>query len=585
MFFSLADELIKTKRVNGSITGGKRAGKATFVPAVYARAQAKWVDDFLAQNGYVEYDALTRLGISEPRAFIKRRFPAGDLTFLSTCCVGDQILSNLESSIEDVISGDSWIDVSPLLPSVLSPEDGKQLLQKIVDSKGNNAPSSKSGRGSVQVFADTVLFTEPMLEKVEKSFDALIAAQAKEDIESKKYEKLLGQKVERFDMEDDGPDRKEERRKKATGGKGGGGTQGRETKTKSTKKKYKGSGKGDNWSDEEESGGHQAQSKKKGGGGGSIVQKIEYMSRDQLEEKLASISMLQDCPEELYEELAAVFHSKLNQKFKAQIMDLYQSSILASTHGKRKTIGELQEKANSLMTMIKLFEKGVRVFESDSPEQKSLEKHLLRTSCTELVNAVFAFVRDENGDGGGGSELSSEQRVKVLAKVPKDVGESLHNIHKALSGDSVAKFIECFEADSAKACDIFIRKSDKKKDRQIVFNHRQSLIEQLERCEDPALTLHLGSLVIFIIQTGNILQASGKFVPQILSKVLPSLEEDQGEFLLGYQKRVQSLFSAASSEEDDGRSKEEKKAELEAELSRLKEIVLKMKKAGGGSKD
>ena len=577
----LADELIKTKRLNGTLSGGKRSNKATFVPAVYAKAQAKWVEDFFSQNGYIEYDALTRLGITEPKVFIKRRFQSSqELTFLSTCCVGEQIVSNIESSIEDVVSGGSWIDVSHLMPTVLSPDDGKLLIQKIIDTKlssGGSSKSSASSGGNVQLLADTILFTTPMLEKVEKSFDTLISDQAKADIENKKYEKLLGQKnMERFDVEDSVVDKKEERRKKATGGKGGGGTQGRETKTKSTKKKYKGK---DDWSDDDDDQSQSVQqSKKKGGtsalGGG--VQKIEYMSRTQLEEKLGTISMLQDCPEELYEELAGLLYSKLNNKFKSQVTDLYQTSILAVTHGKRKTIGELQEKCNALMTMIKLFEKGTNVFENGSSERKSLEKHLLKTSCTELVNTVFAYVRDEHGDGGAGTDLSTEQRVKVLAQVPKDVGESLHKIHRALSGDSVMAFVECFEVDSAKACDIFIKKSDKKKDRQIIFNHRQSLIDQLEKCTEPALTLHLCSLIIFIIQNNSILQASGKFVPQILAKITPTLPEEQRDFVKSYQSKVQTLFFAAKDGEQAG---DELKKELEEDLDKLKDIGLKTKKS------
>ena len=82
LFFSLAEELIRTRRIAGSLTGGKKANKATFNPAAYAhvsykivqtkllhiahtqspQAQLKWTDDFLAQNGYLEYDAVARLG-------------------------------------------------------------------------------------------------------------------------------------------------------------------------------------------------------------------------------------------------------------------------------------------------------------------------------------------------------------------------------------------------------------------------------------------------------------------------------------------------------------------------------------------
>ena len=133
LFFGLADELIKTNRLSGQvrlffmvlrafrgsypakciifpsessetlhlqITGGKKAAKATYVPAAYARAQTKWVDDFFRENGYLEYDALARLGIPDAKQFAKKRFPDGGLTFLSTCCVGSRVFDQARAESE-----------------------------------------------------------------------------------------------------------------------------------------------------------------------------------------------------------------------------------------------------------------------------------------------------------------------------------------------------------------------------------------------------------------------------------------------------------------------------------------------------
>ena len=64
MFLNLAEQLVAEGKLQGSITGGKQLSKAIYIPNAYARAQGRWIDDFLAQNGYLEYDALRRLGIS-----------------------------------------------------------------------------------------------------------------------------------------------------------------------------------------------------------------------------------------------------------------------------------------------------------------------------------------------------------------------------------------------------------------------------------------------------------------------------------------------------------------------------------------
>jgi hypothetical protein len=46
-----------------------------------------------------------------------------------------------------------------------------------------------------------------------------------------------------------------------------------------------------------------------------------------------------------------------------------------------------------------------------------------------------------------------------------------------------------------------IKKPDKKRERQILFGHRQQLTEQLISCTDPALSLHLASILLFQAST------------------------------------------------------------------------------------
>ena len=88
MFFNLTEEMIRDHTLKGSLTGGRSVGKATYIPSHYAKAQNEWIDNFYAQNGYLEYDAVARLGISDPRATIKRKFPDEKMSFLGTCCIG-----------------------------------------------------------------------------------------------------------------------------------------------------------------------------------------------------------------------------------------------------------------------------------------------------------------------------------------------------------------------------------------------------------------------------------------------------------------------------------------------------------------
>lgn len=52
--------------------------------------------------------------------------------------------------------------------------------------------------------------------------------------------------------------------------------------------------------------------------------------------------------------------------------------------------------------------------------------------------------------------------------------------------------------------------------RQALFLHRQALTEQLKETEDPALVLHLTSVLLFQASTQCMLHAPGRCVPQII---------------------------------------------------------------------
>lgn len=50
-----------------------------------------------------------------------------------------------------------------------------------------------------------------------------------------------------------------------------------------------------------------------------------------------------------------------------------------------------------------------------------------------------------------------------------------------------------------------------------MFQHRQALFEQLKVTEDPALILHLTSVLLFQFSTHSMLHAPGRCVPQIIA--------------------------------------------------------------------
>lgn len=126
LFLSLFDQL----NAPGVLTG-KQAG-AIYVPSSYTKSQNDWVINFYKQNNYLEYDALSRLGVSDPKGYVKRIILNEELTFLSSCVIGSQIKEQLETALEECIASKSYLDVVTLLPSIFSDSDIESILDELL---------------------------------------------------------------------------------------------------------------------------------------------------------------------------------------------------------------------------------------------------------------------------------------------------------------------------------------------------------------------------------------------------------------------------------------------------------------------
>lgn len=99
-------------------------------------------------------------------------------------------------------------------------------------------------------------------------------------------------------------------------------------------------------------------------------------------------------------------------------------------------------------------------------------------------------------------------------------------------------------------------------------------MDQLYKCNDPSLVLHLACLVVFTIATGNMLHASGKFVSLILDFLaIGYLSDDEHMQLLKFHELVLMLFKADS---DD--VKTDVTSKLDGMIPKVKEMAANFKK-------
>ncbi|KAJ8682576.1 hypothetical protein QAD02_018368 [Eretmocerus hayati] len=528
IFFAILENLQGKQQVPGIVTG-KQSINNIYVPTIYSKSQSDWVDNFYKQNGYLEYDALTRLGISDPKNFIKRHFPNESLMNLETVAVGSALIDQVDANIDEVAATESYTDIYPLLPSVFSPRDVERVLKE----------SLSKIKSSIHIFATTVVVSEAYLETLYKKFEPLAERKAKEAVDSGEWLQSVVEsklKSKSVDISDAKVDRKAERRKKAASGKAGGGSQGRETKTKSTKKKYQQGKNHDFDSDDDQV------SSAQGKNDLNLVTMQDIKNELSTDENLADI-------DELVDELSNHFHPLLN-KHVAEVAELLLQK------NKALNLNEIDEKLNALITNIRVFDKGIKCLEKNA--QGSMVKYLLKTLATDFTNEIFKLAAHQNVIQCT-PNLTTESRLKMLQDLPKDVKEPLMNLHKSIMESSLDEFLNCIDPAMA-ACCLVLKKYDKKKERSIIVGHREALLEQLNTSQDPALVLHLTCAILFIAATQNALHMSGRHVSTIMSFLYPYLEQSACSVLSKYHV------------------KEEVRMQLEGSLQEIKTIAVEHKK-------
>ena len=87
----------------------------------------------------------------------------------------------------------------------------------------------------------------------------------------------------------------------------------------------------------------------------------------------------------------------------------------------------------------------------------------------------------------------------------------------------------------------------------LLIETRESLIQDMDaaRESDPALYLHLAVLILFSVVTGSLLQASGKFVPQIISFLHGKVSDEEYDEVREYQDAVVKFIKSKGKESSD----------------------------------
>ncbi|XP_055544355.1 E3 UFM1-protein ligase 1 homolog [Wyeomyia smithii] len=542
---------------------------ALYIPHLFTKMQVEWVQNFYRQNGYLEYDSVARLGVTDVKAFIASHLPNENITHLKKCCIGDKLIEQVTASLDECIVTNSYLDISTVLPSIMDDDDLEELLSKVISPVKLN---------QTLTFGSTIL-TNKFIEDIIKPCFDIANENARKSVDSGSYQKYMAEKMMKHNDTTVGKepvggeskaDKREERRKKAAGGKGGGGTQGRETKTKSTKKHSRGNRGNVSDSDDEVPGGNVA---KKAGKEATM----ELITVKDIT-KVLEVGLEPEGLDDLSKLLAQHYYPQFSKLAMAKAHELYEISLHQSNQNRRQTHANLQNKLNNLYNDIRLYDKGIKMLPVDVQQQ--LIKYLLKTLGTEFCNEIFFYVAAECNLNSNGTTLTAEQRTKISQDCSQEYKAALLALNKATnSSASIDDYLVVAE-NALQVCSMILKKIDKKKDRNLILCHKHGLLEQLSGCTDPALVLHLAVLVIFTISTQSMLHASGRFVSAILSFLQPSLSPEHAQTLTTYHDAVLKLLSAESATGDSKSNVDAITKQLEELTPVVKEIATNFKKLG-----
>ncbi|XP_026748943.1 E3 UFM1-protein ligase 1 homolog [Galleria mellonella] len=547
LFMNLFDQI----NAPGVLTG-RQAG-ALYVPSCYSKSQNDWVINFFKQNNYLEYDALSRLGISDPKGYVKRILVNEDLTFLSSCVIGSQIKLQLDTALEDCILSKSYMDVVSLLPSVLSDSDIINVLDELL----------KNNSKSTILFENTV-FSNHFIENLKQNCMLMAEKKAEAVVKSGKYQQFYLEKqinkateMSQTTYIDHKAERREERRRKAASGKGGGGTQGRETKTKAVKKHTK-SKQAAHDSDSDESPNMSKKNKAD----------LEIITTEDVE-TIIKETLENEGLDDLLTPISEYIQRSLNQSALALAKEIADKLIQDTSQNRKQTHSFAQDKINILINDIKLYEKGFKLMPSD--QQPQFIKYLLKSLGGDILAEFCKYAGNQCNLSVQVDTLTIEQRNKIINDLPDEYKKTLVALNATLSDQNMELFYQAVDV-CLSECGMILKKVDKKKDKLLIQNHREKLISELEVCDEPALCLHIAVLAIFTILTQNMLHASGRQVPIVISFLKTQIKEEDFQRLQYYHELVAKFLTSSAEEKVDVEDK------LKVELPALKNMVQEIKK-------
>ncbi|XP_071715518.1 E3 UFM1-protein ligase 1 homolog [Rutidosis leptorrhynchoides] len=580
-FQSMFNGLVKDGQVLGSVRAGVH-----WTPSVFAIAQKECVDSFYSQNSVVSYDALHKLGITQPIQFLQSRYPEG--ISLVNLFVHPSTVEMLDAAVEDAIDRGSWIDSLSVLPTSFVSQDAHKLLSLCPSVQTALKANKALILGESYVFSTD--FVKDLYDRMEKDLDTIsMSGPSSDEVRVNKVAKSGQETSGTSDFNDTSSESGSNKPGADKGSKKKRGKGNTNTKT----------GAVDNSSENQEPVSTKSKKNQRKGKGTSSSVVSDPKSNKSKEESPGLFSEKELCrriteffpdfedqgidPETVLAPLASHLRPMLinawNERKKAVFTDNSQKI--------KHIIDNLQKKLDEASLNLQLYEKGLDLFDDNPSTSVLLHRHLLKTTATPLADMLLSTldtlhklkngidVQDVNNPAT--ISLSPGDRMALVKNFDGPLSVKANALVEALEGKRVEGFTTALRA-FADECGLTMKKLDKKLERTLLHSYRKDLSAQVSAETDPVAILPKVVSLLYVQYYGRALQAPGRTISVAISKLKDKLDESAYKILEEYHAAtvtLLTLISAATGDEEDCTSDRtlSKKELLERLMPALKGLV------------
>ncbi|XP_052183212.1 E3 UFM1-protein ligase 1 homolog [Diospyros lotus] len=594
-FQTLFNGLVK----DGEILGSLRAG-VHWTPAVFAIAQKESVDSFFAQNSFISYDFLHKLGIPQPLQYLQSKYPEG--IPLDSIFVHPSTTEMLDAAVEDAIERNSWIDSLSVLPASFGSLDASKVLSLCRSVQA----ALKSNKAILlgDSYVCSTGFVKDLFDRMEKEMETFCfsgspgsrfddphstkEANAGNELGSSLLEFNEAGKESSVNIQGFEKGTKKKKGKSVGSAKTGNAETGAEDKEPVPAKSRKNQRKGkDTFSLQvldAKSGAKKELDKMK--------EENPSLSEERLIQKILSEVPEfeeQDDPETILRPLVNHLRPMLLNSWKER----KKAAFTENAQGMKRVIDNLQRKIDEAFLNMQLYEKALDLFEDDQSTSVILHRHLLRTTATFIADSVLLNldihnklkngIEVEESQKSESTLLSSGERISHAKSLPGPLSVKAVALVESLEGKRVETFTTALRA-VAEESGLTLKKLDKKLERTLLHSYRKDLITQISAETDPVTLLPKVVSLIYMQVYSKALQAPGRAISIAVSQLKEKLDDSAYKILMDYHSATVALLALMSSapDDDEGCASDRilsKRELLEGLMPALKGLVLSSSKS------